>query len=60
MKVGQKAGARAQAMQRDGQESLGPKAVREAEARPTRPHATLGKTLLEGSRKTSKFCPLEP
>ena len=56
MEAGQKAGARAQVVQRDGQESLGPKAVREAEARPTRPHATLRKSLLEGSRKTSKFC----
>lgn len=44
MEADQKAGARAQVMQRGGQESLGPKAVREAEARPTRPHATLRKS----------------
>lgn len=60
MEVGQKAGARTQVMQRDGQESLGPKGARETEARPTRPHATLRKSLLEGLRKTSKFCLLVP
>lgn len=35
MEVVQKAGARAQVVQRDGQESLGPGTGREAEARPT-------------------------
>lgn len=36
--------------------SHGPRTGRKAEARPARPRVTLGKSFLEGSWKTSKFC----